>query len=810
MRLLKQLFLILLPLFFFGVSYSETIAKGDLLFNSKFCTTKKAPCNNNENQNMNGKVSAITETVGSLGQAGIAAKVREKLISNGVDNLKQISAVRNFIVNDDKATKKIRNKLSKKLRKSCGANTATKILNDSKNANLAIQFKDSNSEQLYKKDLKRRYGLAAATLKRINRSLQPGWVFITDEERERLKERKNKILKTYPMAKLIHFSFSQYTKYYNLEELDGFERSDLMDTLLFPDQKTGQYVEIKDSKNSDRNDKFAIQLAKKVFNSELPKAVEKRVNLGINNWYGKVLNSYSKLCKADDCGLLDIDHNTTRDLLNELPSSQRSFTGKEICSCKLGIKNQTVSGRTMAAGAVLSVGSALACFLFPPSSPAACPLMAASTAGLAAGSGVNAYGAIQDSMKSGRQVLITKYLPGLPESVRKRHQSDLVYASGRVLGNTVGAVAGAGVITRGAQNTVAAVRHIAAPLNRISIGNKTRSLSTNSIANGQLADDSLSVGIEVEALMTKGVTRKIVAQNVKKSIEDAIGSSIEGLQITSNPLKGLVGYDVKYIKDGKEHVWQVIGDPSLRSSGVEIVSPVLKGLDDKKLYNQVISKLSGKGLIKSDPVFGGVHVHVGATNMSASQASRLATEYAKIDKAAKSSFSSHGYRVDKFAKEHPEKFLEQTKNNVYKTTESLAKASAEDKRTALNLRRLLEEPSARTVEYRFFNSSVDVDAIESMVRFSEKFTTAVKQNDTRLLNAVSQSGSFNIDKLNKALDLGLNNQQLKAVKQMSQEAKDAVSNLGSVDNYIQQNKGTIGLSLIVLSEIGSAALFLGD
>lgn len=148
-----------------------------------------------------------------------------------------------------------------------------------------------------------------------------------------------------------------------------------------------------------------------------------------------------------------------------------------------------------------------------------------------------------------------------------------------------------------------------------------------------LADmGSRTWGIEIE---TVGATRLAVARAVARAL-DASGLGGElGCEVYAQT--GYNGSDTWLVRMGDGRVWTVMRDGSLPQvaggeyGGAEIVSPIMKGLGEVEALQAVIREVRGTGAKSSSAHNCGIHVHVGAKDLSAWDVVKLGRIASKVE-----------------------------------------------------------------------------------------------------------------------------------------------------------------------------------
>lgn len=258
-------------------------------------------------------------------------------------------------------------------------------------------------------------------------------------------------------------------------------------------------------------------------------------------------------------------------------------------------------------------------------------------------------------------------------------------------------------------------------------------------------------GIEIEFT---GVTRLMVVA----ALEELFGTKAEGRESTAvnEP------YTYYRITDESGSVWRVVRDRSIRSEfyvynkpidlpfsacqagvdgvliknledfKVELVSPVLTAESLPTLY-RIVEVIKSLGGIVNEST--GVHIHIDAPT-SAYELLDLLKRFCREQDAIMEYFKPEEYRLDNYCK----KFLPGTVNDIlqfdgskhFLQVEEVVELYQQSIRSCIITNRenperyyalnLMSIASYGTVEFRFFNASLDVAALESMLNWVADFT----------------------------------------------------------------------------------------
>jgi hypothetical protein len=258
-----------------------------------------------------------------------------------------------------------------------------------------------------------------------------------------------------------------------------------------------------------------------------------------------------------------------------------------------------------------------------------------------------------------------------------------------------------------------------------------------------------TVGVEVEGYLPShedwlpGEARARFTSQMHDAIFSALpkGTRVKSEQMKKNE-SGLYNFTYTYEVEGRTHAWKLIGDSSLDSSadweGSEVISPILDlspGSPDLEIYTSVMHELKYQGF-KADPQSAGTHVHVGMPEPQVLELGVIARLFSQIQFDV---FRYFGPRPGRslYARPVPQDFLKSLHplvmhtRNVEVFLEAYASSSTRTARHhALNLHALKRHG---TVEFRMFNSTLDVAGLDLMIGFSHRLVHAVRNSDPKLM-----------------------------------------------------------------------------
>lgn len=222
-------------------------------------------------------------------------------------------------------------------------------------------------------------------------------------------------------------------------------------------------------------------------------------------------------------------------------------------------------------------------------------------------------------------------------------------------------------------------------------------------------------GIEIEMV---GKTRSMIA----KAVAGVVGGKVE--HVVDEEDDSLTREDVR-APNGS--VWRVEDDDSLRAAEqlrAELVSPVLTAADLGTLKN-VVAAVAASGARTN--AYCGIHVHIGAQDAAVEDICRFIDVMIDEEPKLAKDFNCSPRRLRSFAKPMSPSFIRTFRRRRPKTQEDLEKLwygrpAAPGQRSdryhksryrGLNLQSYF---SRFTIEFRYFDSSLDQNRIEAYVR----------------------------------------------------------------------------------------------
>lgn len=164
----------------------------------------------------------------------------------------------------------------------------------------------------------------------------------------------------------------------------------------------------------------------------------------------------------------------------------------------------------------------------------------------------------------------------------------------------------------------------------------------------------------------------------------------------------------------------LVGTPE-NSYGIEITSPIMSRHRDVELFEELITRLESMN-IHSFVERGGVHVHIDAKGILVGQYKRMLKKFLEEKKKLYDRFKPVKTRglQDYFI----------TKQlNLLETYDNNLTLDKVDKIIFYNRGPIAYSPNHKTIEFRLFNSTTDVDEIKEMVQFSLDFVEENSASD---------------------------------------------------------------------------------
>jgi len=294
----------------------------------------------------------------------------------------------------------------------------------------------------------------------------------------------------------------------------------------------------------------------------------------------------------------------------------------------------------------------------------------------------------------------------------------------------------------------------------------------------QKRDLKMKAGIEIEGTISNEIGLAGIADTVYKYISRLYPKT--SLTEIETDRKGHPHYEISYKKkNGEIKKWDIKEDFSVDTYEVplEVTSPILEDNADFDLFGKIVKMIQKKGA-QIEPSTGGVHVHVDFEGAEAGEIATVAAIFAEIETELKTLFSSHPNRESSIVSTSPQ-LLEVLKNQPFsKESQYLINHlfKSQDRYHALNLQ---SYRVFKTLEFRLFNSTLDVSALTLMHDFAMKLVQGVRTQNPKLVAYLTQNnGNIEVEKIAKALDMKLAQPEAKKVlNQIFRECEKSKSKL---------------------------------
>lgn len=222
---------------------------------------------------------------------------------------------------------------------------------------------------------------------------------------------------------------------------------------------------------------------------------------------------------------------------------------------------------------------------------------------------------------------------------------------------------------------------------------------------------SQDFGIEIEV---EGVSREETAKAIASyfgKIAKYVGDSI--------------GYSAWGFKDNEGRFWKCVSDASLANGGCEVVSPICY-YKDIQIIEDIVDILKGLGAKVNYRT--GIHIHIGAKKLNASQLRNLVNTFSAHENMVFRALEVDSEREMDYCHKTNAKFLKELNENRPSSREALFNLwyrilSPFDSREkhynpsryhAINLHATY---SKGTVEFRMFNSTLEKEKVASYIIF---------------------------------------------------------------------------------------------
>ncbi len=228
-------------------------------------------------------------------------------------------------------------------------------------------------------------------------------------------------------------------------------------------------------------------------------------------------------------------------------------------------------------------------------------------------------------------------------------------------------------------------------------------------------------------------TKRQHRHEVAEAIQKIVGGKIEHIYFP-------VCYDPWHVIDRHGRTWKIVAEPSMRILQylqAKIVSPTLT-YDDIPELKRVIQAVRELG-VESDGSCG-IHIAVDAQEFDARAIKNLFKMVAKREHVIEYALGTTQWRLHRFCKRVEKRFFRDGLGNAVNNLDDLntawygqynSKPSMEDdtRNRGLNLNNFWYD---KTVEYRWFNGTVDDDKIVAYLHFALAFTAKALSLNTNI------------------------------------------------------------------------------
>lgn len=312
----------------------------------------------------------------------------------------------------------------------------------------------------------------------------------------------------------------------------------------------------------------------------------------------------------------------------------------------------------------------------------------------------------------------------------------------------------------------------------------------------------LKAGIEIEGLISK----KIGFQGVAKAIHSELlhdDPSAEFRKISKNH------YEIHWKSPNEvKKIWTVILEKSIRTyeTPLEITSPILENRADFRRFTDIVQLVQSIGA-KSEPKGGGVHIHVDFNQARPGEMALLAGVFSEIETELKTLFSMSKSRSP-FA-ENTDLFLNFLIQKSPLNDAPLQRLThlliVQDRHHALNLQ---SYSKYQTVEFRLFNSTFDIEALQLMLDFSIKLVHAIRTQDPGLMEyLLTEHQKIDLQDVAKILNMKISKPKAKIVlNRIFREAEEAMKDPSDLDPH----ESSVSRTLTVLLSSTAAVNLIAE
>lgn len=267
----------------------------------------------------------------------------------------------------------------------------------------------------------------------------------------------------------------------------------------------------------------------------------------------------------------------------------------------------------------------------------------------------------------------------------------------------------------------------------------------------------LKVGIEIEGSLPKDINYSRAASIIKRILKKNYSN------VTTLYYDRTQQYQIYYKSPSNEiQSYKISRDPSIITDRTpfEISSAILKSDDDFKVFREIIEEIKNNGG-KSEIASAGTHIHVNFENARTVEMANLAAIFSEIEKDLKKRFSVSPFR-GRHIKNTSKDLLKLLNDETVQEDDSIRKLlKVQERNHALNLR---SYSHFDTVEFRLFNSTLDLDAIELMVDFSTQLVKAIRTQNPKLVNYLTKNNDpIKLDQIAALLDMKINQPEAHAI-----------------------------------------------
>lgn len=323
----------------------------------------------------------------------------------------------------------------------------------------------------------------------------------------------------------------------------------------------------------------------------------------------------------------------------------------------------------------------------------------------------------------------------------------------------------------------------------------------------------IKIGIEIEG----SVPREVDLSGIARRINNWLKFKKKQVQTIHNPY--INQYEISYISNsGQKKIFKLDRDPSVisRRASFEISSPILETPEDFHVFQEIVKQLKKIGG-KNEANTGGIHIHIDFSDISFGETAGIAAVFSEIEEELMNRFSTSASRkvytqptskelIDFLKKATIDEDLTVASTEIWKTI------SNNTRQHALNLQAYR---IYNTVEFRFFNSTLDLEALELMHDFSSKLVQGIRTQNTSLVDyLVHHHGPIEVDHIAKILGMKLAKPEAQAIlKRIMKEARNQskLKDLGIVDfeMAILQTVALLTGAYVVTQEIEKIYEILG-